>query len=315
VYHTLIERWNGTRWKRSASADPGDSVNSLAAVAARSAGDVWAVGTKANDGAGFETLTEHLSGGTWTAVPSPNPGDQENQLIGVASTATDDVWAVGFKRTTGHPRRTLIEHWNGSSWKALKSPSVGSDDNLLYGVTALAADDVWAVGVYSVPWFQTLVLHWNGSKWKVVASPNVGEGNNFLYDVAPTGVPGELLAVGSSLTDTGTATLAVRWNGAKWKVTPTPSPDAGFDELLGVATAAPGDAWAVGHREGTVEPFQTLGEHWDGSTWSLAATPNQGSMDNDLYDVAAVPGTGDLWAVGKYLEPGTGERTLVERYC
>ena len=44
VNKTLILRWNGTRWVRVASPDPGSS-NDLNGVAASSSGNAWTVGT------------------------------------------------------------------------------------------------------------------------------------------------------------------------------------------------------------------------------------------------------------------------------
>ena len=47
-------------------------------------------------------------------------------------------------------RQTLIEHWNGMAWtrQASPSPGVSSNDNLLQGVPAISATDVWALGDY-----------------------------------------------------------------------------------------------------------------------------------------------------------------------
>src|SRR5215469_6280943 len=59
------------------------------------------------------------------------------------------------------------------------SPNAGSGANALFGVSAIASNDVWAVGEFSsVSAGQTLVEHWNGVSWSVVASPNVGSGSN-----------------------------------------------------------------------------------------------------------------------------------------
>ena len=49
---------------------------------------------------------------------------------------------------------------------AVTSPNVGTDINLLLGVTAVSANDVWAVGAYSPD--QTLIERWNGTEWTVV---------------------------------------------------------------------------------------------------------------------------------------------------
>jgi hypothetical protein len=44
--------------------------------------------------------------------------------------------------------RTLILHWNGTAWKRVQSPNTGdaSTDNMLFGIAAHGADDLWAVG-------------------------------------------------------------------------------------------------------------------------------------------------------------------------
>ena len=74
--------------------------------------DAWAVG--ATGVGSLSTLIEHWTG-TWSRVPSPNPSTRGDQLLGVDARSSTDAWAVGFY-VTGSGHRTLIEHWNGSSW-------------------------------------------------------------------------------------------------------------------------------------------------------------------------------------------------------
>jgi len=100
-----------------------------------------------------------------------------------------DVWAVGLldglcssTKPGVCPRpinqsifhETLIEHWNGTQWRIVPSPNVGFGffhDNLLQGVTAVSANDMWAVG-----WFENTAIgklsplfeHWNGASWQIV---------------------------------------------------------------------------------------------------------------------------------------------------
>ena len=65
------------------------------------------------------------------------------------------------------PVQTLVEHWNGSAWSVVPSPNApGTRSNSLVSVSAVAANDVWAVG-YSLIGFthQTLIEHWDGSSW------------------------------------------------------------------------------------------------------------------------------------------------------
>ena len=130
--------------------------------------------------------------------------------------AANDVWAVGYTITTdgtNQPDKTLIEHWNGSSWSIVASPSPPSNDTLA-GVAARSASDVWAVGTRqdrsgAIPIDRTLTEHWNGSAWSVVASPNVGANDNLLNGVSAT--TGDVWTVGSS--NVTAHTLALRETG------------------------------------------------------------------------------------------------------
>ncbi len=72
------------------------------------------------------------------------------------------------------------------TWSVVPSPNVGQGGNDLFGVAAVSASDVWAVGHYTVCCYSTRTLteHWNGSSWQVVKSPNVGRNSNELHSVA-----------------------------------------------------------------------------------------------------------------------------------
>jgi hypothetical protein len=67
-------------------------------------------------------------------------------LAGVAAVSAADVWAVGGSQTTtGSP--TLIEHWDGTSWSVVASPTPGA--GRLNGVAGLGGGGLWAVGASS----------------------------------------------------------------------------------------------------------------------------------------------------------------------
>ena len=91
--------------------------------------------------------TAPLTCETWKVVSSPNPGSGGNYLNGVAAVSTNNVWAVGDYLTGSAIARTLIEYWNGSSWKVVPSPNPSSLDNHLTGVARIpGSSNVWAVG-------------------------------------------------------------------------------------------------------------------------------------------------------------------------
>src|SRR6185312_14213053 len=83
----------------------------------------------------------------WTQVSSPNPNPNHDFISDIAAVSPNDIWMVGSTWDGGEsPFRTLTEHWNGSSWTTISSPTPDASGNLLNGVAALASNNVWAVG-------------------------------------------------------------------------------------------------------------------------------------------------------------------------
>jgi len=240
---------------------------------------------------------------SWTGIQPPNPG-AVSKFRSVAVLSRCNAWAVGSTAASADgPFQTLIEHWDGSAWKQVASPSPSSSANELFGVAAVSASNVWAVGNYisgTGIGTQIVVLHWNGTAWKRVASPNPGVFNQ-LSGVAAVSAS-NIWAVGSHSNGTGSQTLVLHWNGTAWKQVPSPSP--GSDSFLdGVAAVSASNAWAVGG-----DPNGTLVLHWNGSTWKRVASPSAGSF-NGLRSVAAVSAS-NAWAVGSDFN-GTAWQTFV----
>jgi hypothetical protein len=145
---------------------------SLFGVAAIAHNDIWGVGTFTTVDPTFgtlvnETLAEHFNGSTWSVVSTPSPSTRGNELLSAAAAAGNDVWAVGFAFGSANPDfgESLIEHWNGSSWSVVSSPTATVESMILYGVTAVLSNDVWAVGGNNGA---ALVEHWNGTSWSSV---------------------------------------------------------------------------------------------------------------------------------------------------
>ena len=180
----------------------------------------------------------------------------------------------------------MIEHWDGTRWRVVSSPS-GSYD-FLEGVAALATNDVWAVGYTSDA---SEILHWDGTRWTLSASGTIG--NYAGYRGISALAANDIWAIGFS-----NGTLTEHWDGTLWSRIPSPNPSAIGNSLYSVAAIAPNDVWTVG--QAYASPVnQTLALHWDGTGWSQAVTPNigRGVLANSLYAVSAVA-SNDVWAVG-----------------
>jgi hypothetical protein len=245
------------------SPNVGNGGNYLSSVYAIAPNDVWAVGWYYHETMLVEqTLTLHWDGNTWSVVPSPNAYPNSNYLNEITATAGNDVWAVGSYLLEGRVYQTLTMRWNGSAWSVVPSANANSSvDNYLYGVTAVAANDIWAVGHYGFgTTFQTITAHWDGSAWTIVPSPNPG-GNNFLFGVTAASA-NDVYAVGRYDNGSVDRTLIEHWNGSAWSVVPSPNIGSLDNGLEAAAAVSSNDVWAVGaSTEGTVS--QTLVERYN----------------------------------------------------
>ncbi len=293
---TLIERWDGGQWSVVASPNPDYDENELRAVSAVSATDIWAVGFSLGG------LIEHWDGNQWSIVPGAGPNNYEIELNGIAAVSSNDVWIVGdYYFSRGYQR--IIWHWNGTQWSSVPSPDPNPGlSEWLYGVAAISANDVWAVGEYNNGNMdQTLTMHWDGTQWSIIPSPN-GAGINHLYAVTAIST-NDVWAVGA-YGFPSVNTLTMHWDGTQWSIVPSPS----MDFLQTVAAVSTNDIWAAGFYN-----YGTLVEHWDGTQWSVANSPNPGITDNEFFGITAASPT-DVWAVG-YQSPDNRMWTLTERYA
>jgi hypothetical protein len=247
----LIEHWDGKSWTRVPSPDP-DGGTILQGVAATSGRSAWAVGGTNDTG---KTVIEHWNGVAWTQVPSPSPTGIGSVLSAVAATSASNAWAVGETYIRGGGTAALIEHWDGTAWRQVPSPTTRAGA-YLSGVAAISATDGWAVGSSS----GGLIERWNGKAWAVVASPALGRFGS-LRAVAATSAS-DAWAVGGTLRPgRGLMTVIEHWNGTAWlRVS---SHAAGL--LTGVTVTATTSAWAVGFWTAS---GKVVIEHWNGATWT-----------------------------------------------
>jgi hypothetical protein len=313
VYKSLIEHWNGSKWQIKTSPSPGNDTNSLNAVAASSSTQAWAVGDYHVNGQRLRTLVEHWNGSSWKVQASPSPVAGNNTLSSVAALSRSNVWAVGYTLSTTGAMKTLIEHWNGSAWKVVKSPSPASA-SLLNAVTAVSRTNAWAVGYTESSdgtFDRTLVEHWNGSSWQVQSSPNPGVTSNWPCGVVATSA-GDAWLTGTFIQG-GTGyqePLMEHWNGTAWQTHASAVQPSGYEFAPCAMTAASAsNVWAVGGRW-YLEEQHTLIEHWNGTSWKVQASPNPAPGDwdtNVLYGVSASSGS-CAWAVGSSYVYNSGHR-------
>lgn len=289
VTTTLIEHWNGQHWQVVASPNAQGAENTLVAITAISPTNIWAVGHTANANSQSitpaRTLIEHWNGQSWQIVPSPNVlQNAENTLTGISAVNARDIWAVGIVNLVvplaGTPRtQTLIEHWNGQHWQVVFDVSAGTtiSSSGLFGVAALAQNNVWAVGSQNGKLFSE---RWNGQTWQEVASP---------------ALPGSLTGISAVSTNdiwaVGNDGAIEHWDGQSWRLAMR---DAQYT-LNAVVARASNDVWVVGNVRSS-----TLTGHWNGQSWSFTHTsqPTSSAQQTDDFNGIAATPTGKILIVG-----------------
>jgi hypothetical protein len=283
--------WNGSRWSCVHSPDPKDS--QLTAVATTSSTNAWAVGLYDAPAGPLsptaKVLMEHWNGHSWRRVSTPAVGS-DAELNGVTALSAKDAWAVGSVGNFDTAAvRTLIEHWNGKSWKRVPSPSPRTG-GLLQSVTATSAGNVWASG--NASWEGSdadatgVIEHWNGSNWAMTSAP----GDPALANCAFYGISASSAKNAWTVGIGPPGAVFERWNGASWTQVSGASPAHG-DAISDVVFSG-ADAWAI-------TDFRNKIERWNGKSWSFKHGPLTGSGDGTLFWSISGDSPKDIWLTGQ----------------
>jgi hypothetical protein len=158
------------------------------------------------------------------------------------------------------------------------------------------------------------------SGWAIVPSPNTSTTQTNNLTAVTCASPSDCWVVGYYITGSNVQqTLIERWDGNSWAIVPSPNTDTTHNNTLtAVACASAAKCWAVGSsNNGSFT--QTLIEKWNGTSWTIVPSPNNGTQSNALNGVTCSSAS-DCWAVGSYTY-NTGDLlmpsalgTLIERW-
>ncbi len=257
--HGVIEHWNGSAWQVALKQNPPGAKSSyLGGVACADAANCWAVGFYYNGKSGTNAANlpyaEHWNGQTWSAVNLPHPAGEtlkSNLLLSVSCPAANLCFADGgylHKVNKAEYEASLIERWNGQSWKIVPSPALANSTTTdLQGLSCASASDCWATG----DWLNqpnpkdhptrggALGYHWNGAQWDAVMVTNT------IYktagDLYSASCPTAQMCMTTGLQHhslTVLSPIAEQWDGSSWRASP-----------IGAATQHQGDRERRGLRQ------------------------------------------------------------------
>ena len=346
----LADAWNGSSWAlQQAAAPAGATDNLLNDVSCASASFCVAVGWHFNSAGNEVNLAEIWNGTSWLIKATPNlksqsGGADDNVLYGVSCVSSSFCQAVGVG-----PSGPDAALWNGTSWtvQAIPGPDVEPQEVSCATVDFCMATegygdiDVWNGSSWSagssVTGFSNLssiscvsasfceavgydpsggnAAAWNGTSWTDQSTP--GPASNSFNAISCNAV-NSCEAVGQALgTNDEPVPLAEAWDGSVWTIQSALDPtNSQSSSLASVSCTSAGSCTAVGQYASSTPPNfgepQTLAEVWNGTAWSIPATPDPSSTgENILYGVSC-GATDACTAVGQYTDPGDLPATLIE---
>lgn len=225
----------------------------------------------------------------WTAQYMPRKRPQREEMFGVSCASVSFCMSVGEQGVFYEPPELfyngapLVEQWNGTAWVRDPAPvyhqPADGFASRLEAVSCDSSSSCMAIGEnYEIHvGYGPLVERWDGNEWSLLPAPipsEAGRDENGTYDVRPHDV---------------TCT--------------SPS----FCVLVGEFTRRFSNSLAPNE-------VDTLIEQWDGSSWSVQASPNPpGGSENLLWSVSCVSSSSCV-AVGESRQANHSKDAFIERW-
>jgi hypothetical protein len=261
---SLIIGWNGVTWKVELRSSPFVSVSCTAPS--------WCMAVGVRDGR--TPQFGYFNGTNWTLGPMPLPPHPAQSITLAAVSCAgpsfclavgDYSYGVGAMPSPAARDKTLVERWDGSSWRVISSIDVASWDQLS-AISCTSPHACTAVGSSASGKF-ALAEHWDGSAWAIQHVPDVDQIGYTKLTAVSCSADRACMALGTY--DEGTNAIAESWDGAAWQLYPMPSPPQPEPFVLPAGLSCSGPTCVAVGTDG-----RTLAEILADGRWRVTPTPN-----------------------------------------
>jgi len=241
-------------------------------------------------------------------------GSGFNQLNDVSCTSSTFCVAVGLQNS-GAGGGTLIEQWNGTTWTVVPSVDApATTGDFLSSVSCVGTAFCLAVGGSGTG--PAVAESWNGTAWSfVTAAAPAGSASASLSSVA---------CVASTTCEVlGTATIGAtssifgnQWNGTTLTTTTAATPTPNTTGLSATGMDCVSASWciAVGGTEIPSPAGSSFSELWNGTAWTLLATPQPSPGLGSQLSSVSCAGVAFCQAVGQTNLTGPLTQNLIESW-
>jgi len=268
----FLANWNGSQWTRAWIPNLSETGVELRSISARSADDIWAVGSiydpyKRN----YRGLIAHYNGTTWGVSSYFASTYGIYILYDVEAIAGNDVWAVGYNVEPGSTA-PMVLHWDGRRWSESDLTRDNTHYRIFRAIHVRSAHDMWVVGSRRGVGDREdslLVEHFDGTQWTRAEVPNPSVEGSTLFNIAASS-PTDIWAVGYFLASGHRHALLMHYDGNNWSQ--SASSDAGAGSTLNdVMNVGGSELIAVGYSSSGVQ--RTLIERYVDKCVSPIAAP------------------------------------------
>jgi hypothetical protein len=317
---TLVERWDGRKWRIQAARNPsGDVATGFFAVACTSARSCFAVGARTSALGKTTTLAERWDGTRWRVTSAPNPArSRGSALLGVSCSGPRACTAAGSYASAAGKSLPLAERWNGRSWRIQATPTpTSSAGSAFFSVSCGSAGSCVAVGSYLTARGRGVLLaeRWNGARWRIQPAP-VPEhtAQSEFLGVSCTSVR-FCTAVGAKLSQARVVLPFVeRWTGTRWVIQHTRAPGRSVGGAYVAVSCLSSHACTAAGSVNTFGGSVTLAAARRGGPWHLQRTPNPVGTEGGVLAGVSCSSKSACTAVGGYTNGGGRGVAFAERW-
>ncbi len=228
-------RWNGSTWSAVPVPQPDGESATFADMALIKGQQLWAVGSKLQNGRSRPLAMKHVATG-WTVHDPDVSAGVEAGLSDVTRAPGGRIWAAGWKADLNGQGRGWIIYRNSGGWRTTPLATLPAGRAAITDLTFRSASNGWAAGFVETAsgGYQPILQRWNGNTWANQPVPWAA-GRSIILNAVEATADGRLTVAGIDVQQLRTDILATR-TGSSWQVT---SNSPGTIEISSMADLAP----------------------------------------------------------------------------
>jgi hypothetical protein len=209
-------RWNGSTWNAIPVPRPAGQLATFADMALIKGQQLWAVGSKLENGRVRPLAMKHAAAG-WSIQDPLLPPGEEGGLADVTKAPGGRLWAAGWRAEVNRQGRAWVINRRSGIWRATTLDALPPGRASITDLAFRSAGNGWAVGfVEGSAGYRPILQHWNGTRWSN-QSVDWAARRSVILTAVEAAADGSLTVAGMEVQQLRTDILATRTS-ESWQV-------------------------------------------------------------------------------------------------